>query len=133
MPQQAINPNPNNYPWCFKKGASQPTPQPAPTPPTPNPGPAPAGGGTFVHLFEWSWDDIAQECTQFLGPNGYDAVQISPPMEHIPGDQWWTRYQPVSYGLISRSGDRAAMIRMIDTCHKAGVKIYAGKNMLKTV
>jgi alpha-amylase len=46
-------------------------------------------------------------------------------MEHIPGNQWWTRYQPVTYNIISRSGDRAAMINMIKTCHKAGVKIYA--------
>ena len=42
-------------------------------------------GDTFVHLFEWSWSDIATECTTFLGPKGFAAVQISPPMEHIIG------------------------------------------------
>ncbi len=52
---------------------------------------------TFVHLFEWNWQDVAQECEQFLGPKGYAAVQVSPPNEHITGSQWWTRYQPVSY------------------------------------
>jgi hypothetical protein len=40
---------------------------------------------TFVHLFEWSWDDIAHECQTFLGPKGFSAVQISPPNEHIRG------------------------------------------------
>merc|ERR1711957_543162 len=54
-------------------------------------------GRTFVHLFEWSWDDIAQECEDWLAPHGFDAVQISPPMEHITGPQWWTRYQPGGY------------------------------------
>ncbi|GEM_PF-3355447 len=30
---------------------------------------------TFVHLFEWKWEDIATECETFLGPEGYAAVQ----------------------------------------------------------
>jgi alpha-amylase len=80
---------------------------------------------TFVHLFEWSWDDIAHECTAFLGPKGFSAVQISPPNEHIRGTEWWTRYQPVSYKIFSRSGDEEAFRRMVETCHGAGVKIYA--------
>ena len=50
----------------------------------------------MVHLFEWSWDAIGRECEEVLGPKGYCGVQISPPMEHIQGGQWWTRYQPVS-------------------------------------
>jgi alpha-amylase len=24
--------------------------------------------GSFVHLFEWSWSDVAQECEDWLGP-----------------------------------------------------------------
>ena len=51
----------------------------------------------MVHLFEWSWDAIGRECEEVLGPKGYCGVQISPPMEHIQGGEWWTRYQPVSY------------------------------------
>lgn len=31
---------------------------------------------TFVHLFEWSWEDIGVECQTFLGPMGYKAVQV---------------------------------------------------------
>ncbi|WP_232361473.1 alpha-amylase [Paraneptunicella aestuarii] len=80
---------------------------------------------TFVHLFEWSWQDVAQECEQFLGPKGYAAVQVSPPNEHIQGSQWWTRYQPVSYALESRGGTRAQFIDMVNRCNTAGVKIYA--------
>lgn len=90
--------------------------------PAADPSPAPAGG-VFVHLFEWSWDDIAQECGD-LAAIGYTAVQVSPPQEHIQGDPWWTRYQPVSYALTSRSGGLAQFQAMIAACDAVGVDIY---------
>ncbi len=80
--------------------------------------------GVYVHLFEWSWNDIAKECP-YLGRKGYTAVQVSPPMEHIQGHQWWTRYQVVSYLLTqSRSGTLAQFQQMITACNTAGVDIY---------
>lgn len=79
----------------------------------------------YVHLFEWSWNDIAEECEQFLGPKGYAAVQVSPPQEHALGDQWWTRYQPVSFNIKqSRSGTRAEFIDMVERCAAVDVDIY---------
>ena len=45
-------------------------------------------------------------------------------MEHIQGGQWWTRYQPVSYKLESRSGSRQQFISMVDRCKAAGVNIF---------
>jgi alpha-amylase len=89
--------------------------------------------GTFVHLFEWRWEDVARECEQVLGPAGYVAVQISPPNEHIDHrrlpapytNAWWARYQPVSYRLISRSGTEQAFDDMVQRCRAAGVAIYA--------
>ena len=57
-------------------------------------------------MFEWRWTDLARECEEHLGPAGYQAVQTSPPQEHIPGPEWWTRYQPVSYRIESRGGTR---------------------------
>ena len=81
----------------------------------------------FVHLFEWSWNDVAQECESFLGPSGYTAVQISPPNEHrmLLGRPWYERYQPLSYKLTSRSGTRDEFVSMVERCHAAGVSIYA--------
>ncbi|AMX03479.1 alpha amylase C-terminal domain-containing protein [Microbulbifer thermotolerans] len=85
-----------------------------------------SAGTAFVHLFEWRWNDIASECENFLGPKGFDAVQISPPQEHISLDTWWARYQPVTYtNLTSRSGTEAELASMIQRCHAAGVKVYA--------
>lgn len=47
-------------------------------------------------------------------------------MEHVQGTQWWTDYQPVSYILTSKRGDRAQYANMITTCHAAGVNVIAG-------
>ncbi|CAJ0596055.1 unnamed protein product [Cylicocyclus nassatus] len=82
----------------------------------------------MVHLFEWKWKDIAAECENFLQYYGYGAVQVSPPMEHITLIQnndmpWWVRYQPVSYKLISRSGNEEEFKDMVDRCNKVGVRI----------
>ncbi|EPQ53124.1 secreted alpha-amylase [Gloeophyllum trabeum ATCC 11539] len=120
----------------------------------------PSGDKTvIVQMFEWSWDSIASECTNFLGPagealyrvssfpiltlvkatalyrvNAYQYftdytqakdLQASPAQETITGDQWWTDYQPVSYTLTGKRGDRASYQNMIDTCHAAGVRIIA--------
>lgn len=29
----------------------------------------------IVQMFEWSWDSVASECANFLGPMGYGLVQ----------------------------------------------------------
>ncbi|MEU7728343.1 carbohydrate-binding module family 20 domain-containing protein [Streptomyces sp. NPDC040724] len=76
-------------------------------------------------LFEWKFASVATACTNSVGPAGYGYVQVSPPQEHIQGPQWWTSYQPVSYKIAGRLGDRAAFKAMVDTCHAAGVKVVA--------
>lgn len=88
-------------------------------------GVAQAEQNAFVHLFEWSWSDVAEECEAFLGPHGFTGVQVSPPNEHITVENWWARYQPVSYQLESRSGSRAEFIDMVQRCNAVGVDIYA--------
>lgn len=85
----------------------------------------PGGKDVTAVLFEWRFDSVAKACTESLGPAGYGYVQVSPPQEHIQGPQWWTSYQPVSYKIAGRLGDRAAFQRMVGTCHAAGVKVVA--------
>jgi alpha-amylase len=76
-------------------------------------------------LFEWRFDSVARECAATLGPKGYGYVEVSPAQEHIQGGQWWTSYQPVSYRIAGRLGDRNAFQSMVNACHAAGVKVIA--------
>lgn len=40
---------------------------------------APSGSkSVIVQMFEWTWDSVAAECTNFLGPAGYGFVQGKP-------------------------------------------------------
>ncbi len=43
-----------------------------------------ADAGVMVHLFQWKYNDIANECETVLGPKGFDAVQITPPAPWAP-------------------------------------------------
>ena len=99
--------------------------------PTLNPTYRPSGhmaaGDVFVHLFEWPWPDIANECEQVLDSAGFKAVQVSPPEEHsiTPTHDWSERYQPVRYDIArSRSGDSAQFVDMVRRCNAVGVGIY---------
>ncbi|MCQ8832214.1 alpha-amylase family protein [Streptomyces samsunensis] len=76
-------------------------------------------------LFERKFTDVAKICTDELGPAGYGYVEVSPASEHIQGNQWWTSYQPVSYKIAGRLGDRDAFASMVSVCHEAGVKVIA--------
>ena len=54
-------------------------------------------------------------------------AQISPPNEHlyktINGQMpWYVDYQPVSYILESRRGNRADFINMVQRCNAVGVR-----------
>jgi len=110
--------------WLLGLAACSPDDVPSPELAEVAPGPSATPRTVFVQLFEWSWPDIARECEVFLGPAGYAAVQVSPPQEHIPGPEWWTRYQPVSYLLESRGGTREEFADMVRRCDAAGVAIY---------
>jgi alpha-amylase len=85
-----------------------------------------AAGDVVVHLFDWKWTDIANECETVLGPAGFAAVQVSPPQEHsiTPNFDWSERYQPVSYSIAkSRSGTGAEFADMVTRCKAVGVGI----------
>lgn len=80
----------------------------------------------IVHLFEWKWLDIADECETFLGPKGYGGVQTSPVNENvvIEGRPWFERYQPISFKLTTRSGTEDEFKEMVERCRDAGIRIY---------
>lgn len=79
----------------------------------------------IVHLFEWKFSDIAKEC-EFLAEVGYGAVQVSPVTEPKVDDKyfWYNRYSPVSYKVISPSGNIDDFRKMVKECQKHKIRIY---------
>ncbi|WFE40809.1 carbohydrate-binding module family 20 domain-containing protein [Micromonospora sp. WMMD998] len=84
-----------------------------------------------ANLWEWNWTSVAAACTDHLGPAGYGAVQVAPPQESVslPNSPdgvhpWYEVYQPVSYKLDSRFGNRQQFAAMVTACHAAGVRVY---------
>ncbi|EAT47782.1 AAEL001130-PA [Aedes aegypti] len=82
--------------------------------------------GVIVHLLEWTFEDVASECVLYLAPNGINAVQVSPINEVriMPNRSWRERYEPVSYRMTSRSGNESQFQSMVQTCNKAGVRVF---------
>ncbi|TQJ51511.1 alpha-amylase [Phycicoccus sp. SLBN-51] len=91
--------------------------------------------GVTANLFEWNWTSVARECTRVLGPAGYTGVQVAPPQDSLKrtalGDgsdtvlhPWWEVYQAVDYNLTSRMGTEGQFKAMVNTCRRAGVKVY---------
>ncbi len=81
------------------------------------------GSSVGIQMFGWNWDSLASECTNHLGPNGYDWILTLPPQEHKTGNQWWVHYQPVSYKIDSSAGTREQFAKMVASCNAAGVKV----------
>jgi len=83
------------------------------------------GKDVILNLFQWNWNSVAQECKSSIAPAGYGYVQVSPPAEHLRGTAWWTSYQPVSYKIDSKLGNREEFSAMVKSCNDAGVKVIA--------
>ena len=91
--------------------------------------------GVTANLWEWNWRSVGRECTEVLGPAGYDGVQVAPPQDSVKRTElgngqdeilhpWWEVYQVVDYRLTSRMGSEAEFKTMVRTCRRAGVKVY---------
>ena len=88
--------------------------------------------GVIVELFGWPYEDVLEECN-FLGIAGYLGVKVYPPHESILSyekvdngelNPWNIFYEPVSYKLNSRMGDKTVLKNMINICRKNGVRVY---------
>jgi alpha-amylase len=88
--------------------------------------------GAIVELFMWPHTEVAKEC-EILAKMGYMGVKLFPANEQIMSyetfsndlNPWYFAYQPVSYRLQGRMGSRDDLRNTINTCRKAGVRLYA--------
>ncbi len=77
----------------------------------------------IVQLFNYPFTQITAEMP-LLKSMGYAQIHVSPPNLTIDSDQWWARYQPVDYRMISGPlGNEAEFKQMIKVAHQNGIKI----------
>jgi len=88
--------------------------------------------GAIVEFFMWPHSEVEQECAM-LAKMGYLGAKLFPVQEQIMSletfsndlNPWYFAYQPVSYRLQGRMGSRDELRSAIQTCRKAGVRMYA--------
>lgn len=88
--------------------------------------------GSVVELFMWPHTEVAQECAM-LAKLGYLGVKLFPAQEQLMSfetfsndlNPWYFAYQPVSYRLQGRMGNRDDLRNAIHTCRSLGVRVYA--------
>ncbi|XP_018917983.2 alpha-amylase-related protein [Bemisia tabaci] len=85
----------------------------------------------IVHLFEWPFNAIKEECKMVLGPQKFGGVLVQSVNEHIlikkAGNirrPWYERYQPLSWDIISRLGTEQQFKEMVEECNKNDVRVY---------
>jgi alpha-amylase len=87
-----------------------------------------SGRTTILEMFEWRWDDLAEECENFLGPYGVGGIQVSPIQEHViitdPSRPWYELYQPIDLTIVTRSGDETTFTDMVQRCNAVDVRVY---------
>ncbi|RYG69973.1 hypothetical protein EON64_01395 [archaeon] len=88
--------------------------------------------GSIVELFMWPHTDVEKECSM-LSKLGYLGVKLFPAQEQVMSletfnndlNPWYFAYQPVSYRLQGRMGNRDQLRIAIQTCRSLGVRVYA--------
>jgi hypothetical protein len=78
---------------------------------------------TIFHAFNWRLGTIVHRL-QHLQEHGYDAVQISPVQKSI-GDEWYARYQPVSYEHIEGLGSKEDLMSLCAQARRKGMIVIA--------
>lgn len=88
--------------------------------------------GGIIEMFGWPHSEIESEC-ETIGQSGWLGVKVFPAQEQLMSYQpfnnimnpWYFMYQPISYRLEGRMGTRDDLRKMIATCRKYGVRVYA--------
>jgi len=80
------------------------------------------GPSAVFHAFHWPFREV-QKWSEKIAEGGFDAVQLSPAQRSIPGNEWWTRYQPVRYEDIHGLGSEDDLRAACEACKKVGMQV----------
>ncbi|CAE8586174.1 unnamed protein product, partial [Polarella glacialis] len=75
-----------------------------------------------LHAFHWSFSEVQRRAPE-VASQGFCSVQLSPAQRSIPGDEWWTRYQPVRYEEIHGLGSEHDLREACSACQKLGLSV----------
>ena len=78
---------------------------------------------TILHLFQWTYPMIADECRLFLTNTSIRAIVVGPVTEAPNIATWHTVYQPLSYRIGNHLGSEQQFRDMIRTCNAVQIDI----------
>lgn len=83
-----------------------------------------ASADVMMHAFNWNYADVTTKA-QEISDLGYKSVLVSPPYLSNPSTQWWARYQPLDYRILSGPlGNKAEFTAMISALQSKGINLY---------
>ncbi len=83
----------------------------------------PVKADVIYQAFNMPFQEIKNQLPE-LKEDGFTYVQVSPPEQSNPSDQWWGRYQPIDFTVLeSPLGNENDLKELIDEAHKQDVKI----------
>jgi glycosidase len=78
---------------------------------------------TIFHAFNWRLGSVVHRLGH-MREMGYDAVQISP-VQKSKGDEWWARYQPISFSSIEGLGSKEDLTDLCVRAKTSGIMVVA--------
>ncbi len=83
----------------------------------------PVKADVIYQAFNMPFQEIKNQLPE-LKEDGFTYIQVSPPEQSNPSDQWWGRYQPIDFTVLeSPLGNENDLKELIDEAHKQDVKI----------
>ena len=82
-----------------------------------------AGGAVIYQAFNQRYADVESQLGE-LKDLGYDVIQVSPAQKSLNHPDWWSRYQPVDYLVLSGPlGTGEDLGRLATAAHARNLKI----------
>lgn len=78
----------------------------------------------IFHAFNQKYQEVKGFVCE-LEKQGYSHVQISPAQQSNPGSEWWKRYQPVDYTVISGLGTERELQELTAQAKNCNIKVIS--------